>query len=139
VASAALTKSFELAKGLSSTVASMLPLIGATPALGTIFPFLNPKIIEDCWGVTLLAMAVAGLFTYFFSLSESQKPKWPGITSAILFFLSLILILILQGRVLSFDPNWQSLLARFYFVGLFVGIAGMIGWVLGRIFTLPTT
>jgi hypothetical protein len=138
VAAGALDKFVELAKGLGTAVAAAAPLFAVTPVLNTIFPFLNEKIIGDSWGISLLAMAVAGLFTYFFSMPElpapAPKPKWPGIISVIVFFLSLGLLLaltFLRTPVFEIGPEWQPFLARFSFVGVFVGVAGTIGSVFG--------
>jgi hypothetical protein len=132
-----ITKVWDALKGLASTVSSMVPA-AATPYLSNIFPFLNPKIVEDSWLVTIIASAVSGLFFYFVSLPRANRlhPIWPAVCAVCIFFASLALLLAITGKVLSVAPLWEALLGRYFFICFFVGIAGLIGSVFARVLNL---
>jgi hypothetical protein len=93
---------------------------------------MNPKIIEDVWGVTIFAMGVAGLVTYAITRPATIRPM-----TVVLGFLSLGGLLALTGDVLSpGSPASVALLARLLFIGFFVGCSGAIGWGMARVLLL---
>jgi hypothetical protein len=106
-----------------------------TPLLGvSFFAFLNPKIINDVWGITVFAMGVAGAVTYALTRPPTPRPAWPGIVAFILGMASLGGLLSLAGDVLTLgSAALGALLARVFFIAFFVGCSGAIGWVMARV------
>jgi hypothetical protein len=133
-----LKKSQTILEGIGGIVAagsSYLPLIG------TKLFAINPKIINDTWGIVLFAIPAAGLTSYV--LTRLPTPRRLGFLRRFAVFVfwslglvGLIIFLVSAGWLSALrrdmlapdDPSARALLARYLFVATFVGLAICIGW-----------
>jgi hypothetical protein len=132
-AAAELTKSWEaIAKVLlpSAGSAAAVPLLARL-----IFPALNPKIIDDLFWSTMIVALVVGAISYIASLPQSNQPvvRWPIILFLPLCVVCWIALLALTGTEMAESPFLAYLLARVFFIGFFVGLAGSLGWIAARL------
>jgi hypothetical protein len=108
----------------------VLPLFGTK-----LLPFVNPAIVEDVWGVTILGMPVAGGVCFYLSLPrpDGTVRSWPVVLAAIIFLASLAALFALAGDVLPTSPRLAAFLSRLFIVGVFFGAGGVIGSVFARV------
>jgi hypothetical protein len=126
-----------IAKALAGVV---LPTSGSTALLHFVpsFTSINPKIVQDIWFATILAMAVASGLVFFSSLRSDGNSRFaPGLISAVLFIACLILLLALLGDVFRVSAATSAFLARIFLIGLFMGISGFGAWCFALILNRP--
>jgi FtsH-binding integral membrane protein len=128
----------DLIKGLAgiafSTSSSTVALYAATS-----LPFINPKIVQDVWFLTVLSMIVASCLAYFLSLRKFDRPRsLPGYIGGVAFFICVIGLPALAGEIFRPDPATAAFLARMLLLGIFAGFAGVVAWSLAWLFNRPT-
>jgi hypothetical protein len=126
-----------IAKGLAGVV---LPTGGSTALLYFVpsFTSINPKIVQDIWFPTILAMAVASGLVLFSSLRRNADPRFtPGFISAGMFIICLILLLALVGEMIRTSAAANAFLARIFLLGVFAGISGFGAWCLAWFLNRP--
>jgi hypothetical protein len=105
-------------------------VLSSLPAFfNSIFSFVNPRIIELMWGTTALAGFAIATVTYVIARLLSDRTILLGIIGGLLIFIliaSLILLLAVVGRVLSFSPPTNAFLVRLFFVGFVTSLCGCI-------------
>jgi hypothetical protein len=108
----------------------VLPLFGTK-----LLPFVNPAIVEEVWGVTIIGMPVAGGVCFFLSLPRpcGTIRSWPVVVAVIIFLTSLAALFALTGDVLPISPKLAAFLSRLFIVGVFFGAGGVIGSVFARV------
>jgi hypothetical protein len=128
-----LSNACEFLKVLIELGAALAPLLTVR-----FFSFVNPKIIDEVWGTTILVALVAGFVVYFLSRPTTARPnpRILGILAAGLCLFSLSALLALTGEVLRVDPHLASYLARLFFIGFFAGFSGVLSWVAARLLYL---
>ena len=108
-------------------------------AAAMLLPFVNPKIIQDVWWPTVVAMVVVSGVTSITTLSNSgMSRRAPGYISAIVFLLSLSALYVITSDVVVIQPALAALLARLLVLGFFVGVAGFAAFFLTWWWQRPT-
>jgi hypothetical protein len=113
----------EFMKWLIELGASLVPLLTVR-----FFSFLNPKIVDEVWGGTIVVMLLAGFVVYFLSrLTVARPHPWIlGVTSAGVSVLCYFALLSLSRDMLGQYPELSALLARCCFVAFFAGFSGTL-------------
>ena len=106
------------------------------PIFGTnILGFLNPAIVEDVWGLTLVGMPIAACGFYVFSLPrpDGSARVWPAALAIIMFLTSAGFMLAIRYGAIRFTPETTSFLLHVTVIVVFLSAGAGVGSTLARV------